>query len=416
MFLKRLFNVIMYSFIIIVPIMPLKVKIKYFPMSADFILGSFAIALGVIYSLYIYNKDGKEVFDIFFDKRIKILNVLIILFVLLSLISVSYSVNKTVAITETFRFLEYVILFYLILIISDDRFIKIALLLFFLSMILANIYGVVQFALNLSNFRDAEQIYPLGRGRVFATFENPNYWGCAVNTVIFIPIIDMLESKKIKIIYNLLLFILFAFNLLMSFTRGSWVGFALGLILLFLLRYRKGLIALPFIGVLSLLVPLTRKRILSIFSFSSLTNNERLKLWKTGIIMFKEHFWTGVGNGNYLYRYTEYVKKYKELYLGRWKFSVHNSYIKMFAELGIFGGLIFIGIYLNLFYLVFDTYLKSEKYKLYALAALCFIVSYVFQNFFNNLMFIPQLNVFVWIIIALLYKGKYLEEQEDKNE
>lgn len=415
MFLKRLFNIIMYSFILIVPIMPLKVKIKYFPMSADFILGGLAIFIGALYCIRLFYIKDKDFFDTIFSKRIKLLNMFILFFILLSLISVSYSVNKTAAISETLRFLEYVLLFYLIIIIADDRFIRVSFLLFFLSMILANFYGVMQFALNLSNFRDAGAVYPLGRGRVFATFENPNYWGCAVNSVIFIPIIDMLEGKRLKILYNILLFILFAFNLLMSFTRGSWVGFGLGLLLLFFIRYKKGLISLPFIFGGALLVPYIRNRILSIFSFSNLTNNERLKLWKTGIIMFKEHFWTGVGNGNYLYRYTEYVKKYKDLYLGRWKFSVHNSYIKMFAELGIFGGILFIGIYLMLFYLVYYTYKNSRKYNLYALAFLCFGASYIFQNFFNNLMFIPQLNVFVWVIIALLYKGNFLEEQEDKK-
>ncbi|HAZ36348.1 MAG TPA: hypothetical protein DCY71_00635, partial [Clostridiaceae bacterium] len=97
--------------------------------------------------------------------------------------------------------------------------------------------------------------------------------------------------------------------------------------------------------------------------------------------------------------------------------STHNSYIKIMAELGILGIVSFLGVYLSLAHLTYVVYKNSKtKYKNIALAGLGFWGAYLFQNFFNNLMFIPQLNVFVWILTALLYKGYLLENEEVTNE
>lgn len=408
MWLKRLFNIILYSFFMIVPLMPLKVKVSFIPVSADFILGGLAIVVGLIYACIAFFKN-KKAFDIFKDRKVIFLTISIIVFVVISLVSTLYAVNKPAAVAETIRFLEYAAIFYLILLISDDQFIKKGLILFYIVMIFASLFGIIQFAFNLSGFHDVG--VPFGRGRIYSTFENPNYWGAAVNLVIFVPIIDLIEGKMFNKLYDYIAIIIFMFNLILSFTRGSWVGFALGIVTLFAIRYRKALISVPCGIAVLLAVPSTRGRIFSIFNPDNLTNMERLKLWKTGLIMFKDHFWTGVGNGNYLYRYKEYIIKYRDLYLGRNQFSVHNSFIKMFAELGIFGGISFILIYASLAYIIYKSYKYSKKYKLYILAFIAFLITYYFQNLFNNLMFIPQLNVFVWIIAAMLFKGTYIEKQ-----
>jgi O-antigen ligase len=85
----------------------------------------------------------------------------------------------------------------------------------------------------------------------------------------------------------------------------------------------------------------------------------------------------------------------------------------MFAELGIFGGISFVLMYCGVFNLVYRVYKESNKYKYVALAFIIFGAAYMFQNLSNNLVFIPQLNVFVWMISGLLYKGLYIEKWGD---
>lgn len=409
--LKNYFNILMYSFLLIVPLIPLKAKVLFFPLSADFIIGGFAILVGIIDLIFNYKKD-RDKFSILKDKKIKVLTMLIVVFMFLSLFSITYASSKTAVISEALRFMEYVIIFYLILLNADSKFVNRGLMLFYISMLVSAAFGILQFTFNLSTFEVGGY---LNRGRVYATFENPNYWGAAVNLIIYFPLISLIENKKDRKSINIVIFIILLANLVLSFTRGSWLGFALGLLFLAIIRYRKWLLALPFIAGGAMLLPFIRDRLLSILQFKDTTLG-RIKLWKTGWYMFKDHFWTGVGNGNFLTNYPEYIKKHPTLTVYKDQASVHNSYLKMFAELGIFGGLIFTGIYGMMFYMSISLLKKTKKYKVHVLAILGFWIAYLFQNLLNNLMFIPQLNVFVWIITAMLYKGVYLENQEEKNE
>ncbi|MEG0370970.1 MAG: O-antigen ligase family protein [Clostridium sp.] len=405
--LKNLLNIILYTFIIVVPLVPVKTKISFIPIAADTVFGGIAILLGAIYIINSYIKD-KTYLDILKSPHMKFLGILIVLFTIMSFGSILYAQNKVVVVSEAIRFVEYVVIFYIVLIVADNDFIKKALMIFYFVMIVAALFGIVQFVFNLSDFKDAGSNMLLGRGRVYSTFENPNYWGAAINMVIFYPIICFIEKKGSRI-YNGLVFLLFFINLIITSTRGSWLGFIIGILIISIMRYRKMLLAIPLLIASALIIPGIRGRFLSIFDFSHLADNTRVKIWKTGIEMFKDHPYTGVGNGNFYYRYYEYITLHKELYATRTLFTAHNSYIKMFAELGIIGGALFTMIYASLTYLIIKAFRYTEKYKLVALAFLGFIGSYFFQNFLNNLMFIPQLNVLVWIITAMLYKGYYIE-------
>jgi O-antigen ligase len=407
--LKNYFNILIYSFLLIVPLIPLKAKILFFPLSADFIIGGLAILVGLI-DIIVNHKKDRSKFSILKDKNIMILSILIIAFILMSLGSIFYAASKTAVISETMRFMEYAIIFYLILLNADSKLINRGLLLFYISMLVSATYGVFQFVFNLSSIEVGGY---LNRGRVYATFENPNYWGAAVNLIIFFPLISYIENKKDRRAYNIVIFIMLLSNLIVSFTRGSWLGFALGLLFIVIIRYKKWLLSLPFIAGGAMLLPFVRKRLVSILQFQD-TTLERIKLWKTGWYMFKDHFWIGVGNGNFLTYYPEYIKKHPTLTVYKQQSSVHNSYLKMFAELGLLGGLIFTGIYGMLFYMSYSMLKRTKKYKVTVLAFIGFWIAFLFQNFLNNLMFIPQLNVFVWIITAMLYKGVYLENQEEK--
>lgn len=410
---ERLFKICIYTFIMVVILVPNKVKISSIPISSDLFLGGMAILCFFIYAVKEIKKNHK-LNDIFKDKTIRYYSFILIAFIALSLFSITYAKNKVSVITETMRFCEYVFLFYSIIIIADKKFIKNSLRLFYLVMVFAALGGLFQFIFNLSSFHASGILF--NRGKIYSTFVNPNYWGAAVNLVIYYPIIRMIQKNtNEKKIYNLITFIILLANLLLTYTRGAWLGFAVGLIILGIIYYKKILYVVP-VGIVSIFaVPSLRNRFISIFDLNNFTNDERFKLWKTGFIMFKDHFIKGVGNGNYLDMYGSYVKLYPQLYLQRDKFSVHNSYIKMFAELGIFGGIIFILIYVFLAYISYKCFkgLKNVKMKACALALTCFWGAYLFQNFFNNLMFIPQLNVFAWILSAMLYKEYLIEKKEE---
>ncbi|MDO6355573.1 O-antigen ligase family protein [Caloramator sp. CAR-1] len=400
---KRLFNISIYVFVLLVPILPLKIKLGFLPLSADFIISSILIFFGLCYLLF---EGGlKELYNLK-DKGLRKLNLFIGLFVFLNIISFFIAPNKGAAISESLRFFEYVFLFYFIVLLADKRTIKRAFMLFFASMVVAALYGVIQFIFGLSPYTVNRNI------RLNSTFVNPNYWGAAVNIVIFYPIVDMIKERKIKI-YNVLFLALFLFNLLFSLNRSSWLAFLLGLFVILLIENKKFIAILPAFILPLIAHPFTRKRFITLLSIEKITKDARFKLWKTAYLMFKDHFVLGVGHGNYRYFYDDYIKRFPELFVRKDLWSPHNSFLKMFAEMGIFGGLNFIFIYIMLFYLVIVVYNKTRDYKVIALNLIGFWVSYLFQNNFNNLMFIPQLNVFAWLLTALLYKAYVLEAEEE---
>jgi O-antigen ligase len=398
----------------IVPVMPLKSNVRGIPMAPDFIIGGLLIFTGLL----IFATDFKNTFDnikkLMKSRYMAILSVLIVLFGMLSVVSLSYAGNKIYTISETMRFAEYVLIFYFILLYCGKREIKNICILLLLTFLAAGFYGLVQFALGTSEFRNYEII--LGRGRVYSTFVNPNYWGAAVNLVIFVPICVILEKKGYSKGYkaaSIAYFIVMFANLILCLTKGSWLGFVLGAVIIFIIRYRRGLIYLAAGGGAVACISNFREYFIYAVSSRSHSLSTRVTLWKTGLKMFQEHMLTGVGNGNYNYYYSQYVERYPELQTGGEAYTVHNSYLKMFAELGIFGGLGFMAIYLMLAGFAIKVYRNSKgTLKILSLALIGFWCAYLFQNFFNNLMFIPQLNVFVWIVSAALYKYYILDNEE----
>jgi putative inorganic carbon (hco3(-)) transporter len=128
----------------------------------------------------------------------------------------------------------------------------------------------------------------------------------------------------------------------------------------------------------------------------------RTLLWKTGLYMFKENIILGVGQGNYLDRYNEYVKKYPELDMGHEAYSVHNSFIKVMAETGIIGLLSFLSIYIYLFIVTIKKCLSKEPIiQLAAFSLLFGSITFMVQNLSNNLIYIPQMNTIFWLVVAL---------------
>lgn len=398
----------------IVPLVPTKAKISFFPVSADMVVGGVAIIIGLLYLIFAW-KEKKLDLEVMKVGNIKLLTVFILIFWFFSAVSYIYADNKVAVISETMRFMEYLFIFYLIILISDRVFLKRILFLFLSVMIFAATFGLIQFALDLSTYKDVVILF--NRGRVYSTFVNPNYWGTAVNMVIFYPILNFFTGEKRYKKINMVIFMLFFFNLIFSGTRGSFIGFLIGVIIIGAIKYRKALWSIPIFTGVAYILPYTRKIFLSIFNFSPIVNMKRIRLWKAGLLMFRDNILFGVGNGNYINKYFEYKKRYPKLDAGGTYATAHNSYIKVLAELGLVGIIPFIGIYLMLFIIVVNVYKATEnrRLKLISLCTIGFYATYFFQNLLNNLIFIPQINVFVWIITAVLFKLYYLERKELEN-
>ncbi|WP_413287824.1 O-antigen ligase family protein [Bdellovibrio sp. HCB337] len=136
-------------------------------------------------------------------------------------------------------------------------------------------------------------------------------------------------------------FILTAATILLTFTRGVWIGVASGLLVMGYLINRKwgilltaGLIGLGLIGFAS--SQKIRERITTTINLSVRGDSERLTLWKTNWEMFKDRPLLGAGYGQNRARLREYYDR-MGVPAGYFEGHAHNQYMHFLAGTGILG-------------------------------------------------------------------------------
>jgi len=174
--------------------------------------------------------------------------------------------------------------------------------------------------------------------RVGGTTGSPNVTASYLGSLLVIPIISLFVMKG-KLQFKFFIFLsivlgLFAFVL--TQTRGAWINFCIGLFLFFVfnrtIRHR-GWIVLGFLVMLIGLVGIFHRVIFERFSEGWDTLMYRLELTKTAFAMIKTHPFLGVGANNYALVMSDYVP----YFLTQERWVVHNRYLLVASELGIFG-------------------------------------------------------------------------------
>lgn len=194
-------------------------------------------------------------------------------------------------------------------------------------------------------------------GRAVSFFGNPNY--LSVYLLIFIPIALGLATEtglpKFKRCLAGIVFIACSAAILLTLSRGAWVGITIALIFFSILKDRRFLVLFL---VIILLIPFLApeeviNRIKTITSIES--NMDRINLWSTTIEMIKDYPILGVGIGNFRPVYAKYVPV-------DWKAHSHNIFLQFTVELGILG-LLFIIYFLYLLSKIALTILKSYNFN-----------------------------------------------------
>lgn len=123
-----------------------------------------------------------------------------------------------------------------------------------------------------------------------------------------------------------------------TLTRGAWIGFVVG-VLAFLPVTRKGrwlLIGGLIVLALAALAgpPHLRQRLASMTNPDDATLRERQHMWQSGLAMWKEQPWLGVGPGGVKRQYWRYVvPEAVKTRTGH----VHNTPLQILAERGVIG-------------------------------------------------------------------------------
>ncbi len=245
-------------------------------------------------------------------------------------------------------------------------------------------------------------------GRISGTLSNPDFFAPYIVLAIFLGIFVLLSEKKRewKKVWKIIL-ILNCFTLILSGTRGAWVGFGVGAAFLFcfwffrysnLSRKKRKIIlfGVLFLCIFVFLITLNQDRIgleenLLFQRFYSVFNPldslaPRLDVWEIAFKGWKEKPILGWGPESFSFVFDKY---FKADYLKHMPETIyfdypHNKIMELMAGAGLLGTLGYLSIFIVLFCSVFK-YIKSskeDKSSIFGLILAALFISYFVQNLF----------------------------------
>jgi len=409
-------NILLKAIIILVPLF-LNKNIYSFRTTQEAVLKLLVIIAIFLWLLRIINND-----DFFWRKSSLNLPIFIFIFVM----SISLLISEIVAVSsrDYIIFLSYFLIYFLIInnVNNQEQFFSFIKLFFIISFIVA-FYALIQYY--------GFDPYLKEFNAITSTIGQKN-WISNYLALIFPLIFSyfLLEKiKKNKIIYFFLLSIFYT-TIMICQSRGIWISIIstilIGIFVIYEFKLfkifqenQKWLILLfvtfliitiiystdNFLNRSDITVP---QRALSTFDEQDPSINTRILIWKNTIEMIKDRPIFGSGIGTFKMNYLNYQAEFLKNNPYYIRYSVkageaHNEYLQMWAELGIIGLGIFIGIILIFYSFTLD-YLKkndSDKDKIIVFVLVLGITCFLIHCLFCFPLHVPALGITFFTLLGL---------------
>ena len=291
----------------------------------------------------------------------------------------------------------------------------------------------------------------IGRFKIFGLFGNVNYF--AEYLIVPLPIAVSLffasenRTKKLLLLVGILAM---GGSLILTFTRGSYLGLGVSLIFMFFLfifsrgksflRDNKKLFVIIFLAIIlitSLFVipnPLNKPgtvipKLKSRISVSQLTQSHpikrRIATWKFTALIIKDHPLLGSGIGTFKYNSLRYQAKFfnqgenRLLYPHGVADKSHNEYLQLWAELGIIGLLIFIWLIISYFNYGIKILkkIKSHYKQGIIIGLMGSVLAVLVDALFGFPLHLPATIILFWLSIGLTIAvgGNEAAQNQDKE-
>mgnify|MGYP005766749417 FL=1 len=181
-------------------------------------------------------------------------------------------------------------------------------------------------------------------GRIYSFFDNPNNFAELLAMLIPFLLALFLNARgwRGKVLSALSLVpCLVAIG--MTYSRSSWIGLAIAVAVFLVLLDRRFLVAFLVVGLCAIpfLPDTIVNRILTIGNMNDSSLRYRFAIYEATGVLLRDRWFTGVGvDTDVLQRAFEI---YPPMYDGYHPLHTHNNYLEMWCELGLLGGVSYIG-------------------------------------------------------------------------
>lgn len=230
-------------------------------------------------------------------------------------------------------------------------------------------------------------------------------------TAIFftIALLILLRTRTVMVALSIYVFLILCYHIKNKFSKKFFIRFLLSLtiIVIMLIYY--------FINIKNDLHSSYDLKTQYFFRlFSSHTFFSRLEYWKQATFIIKDNFFDGIGIGNWIATYPKYgLHHFSDIDIQNGKMLInypHNDFLMVLSEIGIFGFLCYLGIFISVLYQAYwlsrneinSNDRKNASYFLY------FIICYLIIAFFDFPLTRIEHQVLLVIVFSLV-NSKYLQ-------
>lgn len=278
--------------------------------------------------------------------------------------------------------------------------------------------GIVQYVFTkpLPAYLDLTLFADLG-GRVSSLWGNPNM--LAEHLALLLPTalaVLMIRKRLLRGVGSLLCLMLTLTCLVLTWTRGAWLGTLIALLAFLLLLSHKSLSwvmigSLPVVALAPLLPDHVLRRFASIGSKTDSSILYRVHLWEGVEHMLGDHWLTGVGVGESAFCavYAGYALPGIETAM-----HPHSLYLSLLCSLGVIGLVVFALALLLWLRRAFGfvRYTKLRAPRLMVLGGVCGILALLVMGLFDDVWYNYRIYMLFWTLVGLVSAQVRIGEAE----
>jgi len=316
-------------------------------------------------------------------------------------------------------FLRWALLYFVVINNIDDkaqlrRLVK----LLVISTTIAACYGIFQHFTKIDFFghtRFFQDAFARSTGFFANVFDFAAYLGMVL--LVCVSLVFFSNSRRERLAMGLASFAIFI-SLALTHCRGAWLGLLAGLIVVTILSGRKAILALLVGAVLvaNFLVIFHEssitKRAISIADLNDISRLERLCVWRSSLMVIRDHPITGVGLHGFQKVYPQYILPQARFPHIR---NAHNNFLEMGADCGILGLGTFIWFLVTLLKRSLVAFQKTEDRYLKALSlgSLGVFIFFVANGLFRYDLYRLEVMMLFFFFVGVSVVIRNMKEVED---